>query len=326
MLRNENISNVLQPWAQEAWNAAVHSAWIADEVAMQGDIADWAMLAEADKQVISGLLRGFTIIEAKVRDYWATVAELFQDVHISAMSAVFSAQETVHQHAYSYLEQTLGLDTYEAFLRDETANAKLSNFARTNNLANDLATFSGAGEFVSLFSSFMLLLSYCKGGEFKGLRQILSWSTRDELAHSLSAIKLFKLYCQSSPAEKPNQQWIADMLETAKQNELAFVANAFAEADAINGLTLQDIELFINHRCNEAATLLGYDIIYKEAKTQPWFDLLTSSNNSSHNDFFAGSRNGSAYSAKLSQDFSLGLAGFASTLRAPQCNLSGQCL
>lgn len=323
--RNENLASPDYSWAIDAWTDIASSPWIHTEISMRGDISDWNSLSEEHRKCIGSILKTFTIAEQRIGCYWRNLADAFPKADLAAMCTAFSFNETIHAAGYAYLSATLGLDEYAAFKQCEISQKKLSLLVNSSNLAESLATFSGAGEYVSLFASFLLLMSYCKEGQFKGLRQILSYSIREEQIHAKAAAKLFKEYSKEQSAPKPSKQWIAEMLETAKQNELAFIANAFAGRESINSLTLQDIELFINHRCNEAAAMLGYDRIYKEAKTQPWFDLAISLNNSAHTDFFVGARSSSGYSAKLSQDFGLGLANFASSLQAPQCDLSGQC-
>lgn len=321
--QNKNIAKVQFPWAEDYWTKAALNPWHAAEVPLNGDIADWKALPEQDKKIIAGLLRGFTIIEGNIRDYWQDLAFLADDVHLANMCIAYANQETIHQHAYSYLEQSLGLDTYEAFVQDETAQAKLAHFAYSNDTAKNLALFSGAGECVSLFASFLLLMSYCKEGKFSGLRQILSWSIRDESVHAESAACIFKTYIESN--EKPAIAWLKGSLESARQNELAFIANAFNGANKVAGLALQDIDAFIKYRCNLACSLLGYDTIYEDAQNQEWFDLLTGKGNTTHSDFFSGGRNGSGYTAKLSQDFKQGLLDFVSSKSAPACDLSGFC-
>lgn len=179
----------LRPYAYPEFDlihtAAIQSPWSHLEAVMAGDISDWGRITEQERKVIAGILRGFTLMEMGIGCYWRdVVAKCFPHPEIINMATTFSHMETIHAKAYDHLEATLGMDTYEEFKLDPVACQKLNgiinNINSTKNLALSLAIASGAAEGVSLFSSFAVLLSFAKRGQFKGMTQILSWSTLDE--------------------------------------------------------------------------------------------------------------------------------------------------
>ena len=160
---------------------------------MSTDVTDWQEATEEEKAVIGGILRGFTQLELHVACYWGDVVTKYFPKHeIHAMARAFSCSEAVHAAAYSHLSDTLGLDEFEAFLGDPTARAKIDYFVNTVDPIVSLGVFSGAGEGVSLFSSFAALLSFNLDGRFKGLSQIISWSALDEQQHSDGGCALFR--------------------------------------------------------------------------------------------------------------------------------------
>ena len=54
-----------------------------------------------------------------VSDYWTTmVTKWFPKHEIQQMAMMFGSQETIHATAYSYLNETLGLEDFEAFLHE----------------------------------------------------------------------------------------------------------------------------------------------------------------------------------------------------------------
>lgn len=287
------------PACYEAWEKSVQSPWFHGEVDMTADIQDWASLDETDRQIIAGILRGFTIIEQRIGCYWRdTVAAKFHKPEIQAMAVVFSAQETVHAYAYNHLESSLGLDTYEAFLQDDTAQAKLALYEQSNNLSVSLASFSGGGEAISLFGSFAILLSYCKTGKLKGLKQILSWSVRDEQQHSDMGCYLYSQLPEHMQIPGP---FIANILLESIEAELAFIANANLPEAQVSA-----IELFLHKRATNVMQKLGYkpskDYFMAGYDTiGEWFYPLVQT--STLHDFFTSPKNGSAYAGKLKQNF-----------------------
>ena len=294
------------PQFAEAHNAVMHSPWSPYEVAMSADVADWHNISEAERSTIAGILMGFTLQEAGIGCYWRNiVANTFAKPEIINMATAFSAQEAIHARAYAHLEDTLGLNTYDAFKQDAQAIAKLEPFFEPKaNLATSLAIFSGAGEGVSLYASFAILLSFAKLGKFKGMQQILSWSVLDEELHSKMGIELYKLLIAEYPEEKLNMQDIYDAFELIVKNEQCFIYQAFSNGD-LPSITLEQAQDFVYYRANKKLMELGLQPIYTLSGAyltiKQFFDTMILGK--TMNDFFSQSRNGSSYSAILTQDF-----------------------
>ena len=78
---------------------------------------------------------------------------------------MFGSQETIHAVAYSYLNETLGLEDYEAFLHEPTTMQRFDNLVATTSsdtrsIGKSLAIFSAFAEGVSLYSAFAVLYSF----------------------------------------------------------------------------------------------------------------------------------------------------------------------
>ena len=48
------------------------------------------------------------------------------------MAMMFGSQETIHAVAYSYLNETLGLENFEAFLHEPATAARFDNLVSYN--------------------------------------------------------------------------------------------------------------------------------------------------------------------------------------------------
>ena len=173
------------PEFYEYYEKAVASVWRHQEVAMESDLRDWQFNSTPEERnVIAGILKGFVSAELGIGCYWADkVCSIFPKPEIQSMARAFSFFETIHAGAYSYLNDILGLDEYDEFINDEVARRKVETFFDSYTDKVSLGVFSGAGEGVSLFSSFSVLLSFNKDGRYKGLSQIISWSAIDEQIH-----------------------------------------------------------------------------------------------------------------------------------------------
>ena len=273
---------------------------------MSTDVTDWQEASKEEKAVIGGILRGFTQLELHVSCYWGDVVTSYFPKHeIHAMARAFSCSEAVHAAAYSHLSDTLGLDEFEAFLGDSTARAKIDYFVNQVDPIVSLGVFSGAGEGVSLFSSFAALLSFNLDGRFKGLSQIISWSALDEQQHSDGGCALFRHLDTEGMVSDEQKRQIVEGFEAVLANEDYFLDKIF------NGYTLScidrdDLWHYLRYRSNDRLSELhiGHRFDYNKEKAdriRKWFEPILKGQVS--NDFFAHSKEGSMYVAKPEQNF-----------------------
>lgn len=168
--------------AWDYYKVVEQTYWRPELVPMSKDVQDFNLrISSREREAIAGILKGFTILECYIGDYWMDRVTKIIPLHeVKAGCYANALMEVVHSDAYSHLNDSLGLSDYEAFLSDAVIREKIDFFINHPNDRVSLAVFSGAGEGVSLFSSFAILLSFGKDGKFKGLSDIISWSIRDE--------------------------------------------------------------------------------------------------------------------------------------------------
>lgn len=284
--------------AYKYWELQQQSHWLHSEIAMASDINDWKVnLNDSERNVIGNILKGFTQSEIFIQEYWSQmVAKWFKKPEIQMMAASFSSMESIHAVAYAYLNQSLGLEDFDAFLHEPTAKAKIDRLITTKGktkeeIAKSLAIFSAFNEGVNLFSSFAVLLNFSRFNKMKGLGQIIAFSIKDESLHSESGCWLFRTLISEFP-----DIWNDDLKKTIYQAardtidlEDSFIDKAF-ELGPIEGLEPKDLKAFIRHRANTKLEDLGLKKNYKNVdkgalKRMEWFDVLSSG--VSHSDFFA---------------------------------------
>lgn len=298
--------------------------WLHDKTPMNADIQDWNLnLSEEEKKVIAGILKMFTQSEVVVGDYWSKVGEWFPLPEVNQMTKTFSYFEVIHQNAYALLNDTLGFTDYQAFLQDEAAMNKLELLAnkmdtsfseleryvikecynnkqelpgqiknKIRDVAMSLGIFSAFTEGVILFSSFAVLLSFQMQNKMKGVGQIVSYSIRDEMTHSLGGIYLFNLLCKEYPWLRESIE--NEMFEAYEQTvrlEHAFIDSVFENISEIPTLAKDDLKEFITNQANQKIVELGYSdrkcfTVNKTAVDKlEWFWYLSSARE--FGDFFA---------------------------------------
>lgn len=284
--------------AYKYWELQQQSHWLHTEIAMSSDINDWKLnLSESEKNVVGQILKGFTQSEVFIQEYWSQmVAKWFKKPEIQMMSAAFASMESVHAVSYAYLNDSLGLSDFAAFLHEPTAKAKIDRLMETkgktkSEIARSLAIFSAFNEGVNLFSSFAVLLNFSRFNKMKGLGQIIAFSIKDESLHSEAGCWLFRTMISEYP-EIWTDELKKDIYEAARETvklEDAFIDKAF-ELGPIEGLDPTDLKAFIRHRTNTKLQDLGLKMNYKNIDKEAlermgWFDVLSAG--VSHADFFA---------------------------------------
>ena len=283
----------------EGWLKQAQAFWLHTEISMSGDVKDWnEKLTKEEKNLVGNILLGFAQTECAVSDYWTQkVVGWFPKHEIQQMAMMFGSQETIHAVAYSYLNETLGLEDFEAFLQDEATMQRFENLVSYEGndrlgIARSLAVFSAFAEGVSLYSAFAVLYSFQLRNLLKGVGQQMKWSVRDESLHSRMGCQLFRHMCEEDPSLlndcKPEVLNAAEAILKAEEN---YIDKMFELGD-IENLKAYDLKQFIRKRLNEKIIELGYrdsgehfEFDKKAASNLDWFYHLTGG--LTHTDFFA---------------------------------------
>ena len=283
----------------EGWLKQAQAFWLHTEIPMSGDVKDWnENMTKEEKHLVGNILLGFAQTECAVSDYWTQkVVGWFPKHEIQQMAMMFGSQETIHAVAYSYLNETLKLEDYEAFLHEPATADRFDNLVAydgnsTVGIGTSLAIFSAFAEGVSLYSAFAVLYSFQLRNLLKGIGQQMKWSVRDESLHSRMGCKLFRDMCSEDGDLLENCR--EDIIVAAKAMidlEQNYIDKMFEKGD-IEGIKAYDLKQFIKKRTNEKLVELGYVDLgnyfaydSKAAANLDWFYHLTGG--VTHTDFFA---------------------------------------
>ena len=283
----------------EGWLPQAQAFWLHTEIPMSGDVKDWnEKLTESEKSLVGNILLGFAQTECAVSDYWTQkVVRWFPKHEIQQMAMMFGSQETIHAVAYSYLNETLGLEDFEAFLHEPATAERFENLVSYDGIhpvgiATSLALFSAFAEGVSLYSAFAVLYSFQLRNLLKGIGQQMKWSVSDESLHSKMGCRLFRHMCEEMPSLKEHVK--KDVLDAASlmlELEEKYIDKMFEQGD-IENLKAKDLKNFIRKRINEKIVELGYndhanyfEFDSDSASELDWFYHLTGG--VTHTDFFA---------------------------------------
>jgi len=286
-----------QPWMFDYYVQQNQMHWFPEDVPLHNDVKDWQELNDSEKNLLTQIFRLFTQSDVDVGSgYIDKYMRIFKKPEARMMMASFANMESIHQHAYSLLLDTVGMPEveYKAFAEYEAMADKHEYINKIKVTAKDkesiakaLAVYSGFTEGLQLFSSFAILLNFPRFGKMKGMGQIITYSIRDESLHVEAMTKLFREFIKENidlwtdDLKKQIYQACRDMVELEDQ----FLNLVFKQGD-IEGLTQDDMNKYIRYIADRRLLQLGLKPNYKVSKNPlTWLDDVLGVE---HQNFFEG--------------------------------------
>jgi len=271
--------------------------WLPEDVPLHNDVKDWQDMEDSEKNLLTQIFRLFTQSDVDVASgYVDNFMRVFKKPEARMMMCSFANMESIHQHAYSLLLDTVGMPEteYRAFAEYEAMSNKheyLSNttmqVTKKESIAKNLAIYSAFTEGLQLFSSFAILLNFPRFGKMKGMGQIVTYSIRDESLHVEAMTKLFREFIQENidlwtdDLKKEIYQVCRDMVKLEEK----FLDLVFQMGD-IQGLSKKDMYQYIRYIADRRLLQLGLKPNFG-VKDNPltWLDEVLSVE---HQNFFEG--------------------------------------
>ena len=285
------------PWMFDYYVQQNQMHWFPEDVPLHTDVKDWAELEDYEKNLLTQIFRLFTQSDVDVGSgYVDKYMRVFKKPEARMMMAAFTNMESIHQHAYSLLLDTVGMPEaeYKSFSEYEEMLKKheyINNFKVTvsnkQSIAKALAVYSAFTEGLQLFSSFVILLNFPRFGRMKGMGQIITYSIRDESLHVEAMTQLFREFMHENidlwddKLKKEIYQTCRDMVHL----EDKFLDLVFEMGD-IQGLTKKEMYEYIRYIADRRLLQLGLKPNYG-VKHNPlsWLDDVLGVE---HQNFFEG--------------------------------------
>ena len=271
--------------------------WLPESVPLHTDIKDWQELSDSEKNLLTQIFRLFTQSDVDVgAGYVDKFMPIFKKPEARMMMGAFVNMESIHQHAYSLLLDTVGMPEteYKAFSEyEEMANKHdyIKDFKPTRKnkqaIAKTLAVYSAFTEGLQLFSSFAILLNFPRFGKMKGMGQIVTYSIRDESLHVEAMTKLFRDFIKENLdiwTDKFKKELYAICRKMVKLED-KFLDLVFAMGN-IEGLTKKDMYAYNRYIADRRLLQLGLKTNFDQ-RDNPlgWLDEIIGVE---HQNFFEG--------------------------------------
>ena len=285
------------PWMFDYYSQQNQMHWFPEDVPLHNDVKDWQDLGEAEKNLLTQIFRLFTQSDVDVSlGYVDRYMKIFKKPEARMMMGAFNNMESIHQHAYSLLLDTVGMPEveYKAFAeyeamadKHEYVDAVRVTKGDKRSIAKALAIYSGFTEGLQLFSSFIILLNFPRFGKMKGMGQIITYSIRDESLHVEAMTKLFREFIQEN-LDIWTDDFKAEIYQACREMvdlEDRFLDLVFEQGDIV-GLTKKEMRKYIRYIADRRLLQLGLKPNYN-VKDNPlnWLDDVLGVE---HQNFFEG--------------------------------------
>lgn len=293
------------PKAYEFYTVHNQLHWTKDEINLGKDVQDWNIkLDEKTKNLVTYILRLFTQADVLVGAGYDVLLRIFKPTEIQMMLRNFADRENIHIDAYSDFTDTIGFreEFYQEFLEYEEMrdkmkyvhNARVRGFHEYLEDAGDqeeaerlfhkdtakmLAIYGGLTEGTMLFSSFAILMNLSRQGIMPGLKDIVTWSIRDENLHCEGNSWLFRQFIKEHRYIWTDElkKEIYDSARAIVDLEEKFIDLAFDNGD-IEGLTKKEMKQYIRYICDRRLIELSLKPNFGEKYNPlPWMEEILNS-------------------------------------------------
>src|SRR3989344_4969456 len=282
-------------------DAIRHSYWLHTEFNFSKDIQDFKVkVSEKEKNAIKNATMAIAQIEVSVKLFWGDLYKKLPKPEIGAVGYTFAESEVRHMDAYAHLLKILSLENEFEKIKDIPALANRVNYldmaksqalsADNREFAKSLLLFSLFVEHVSLFSQFLIVMSFNKYRNlFKGVSNAIEATSKEEQIHGLFGIDVINIIKGEHP-EWFDGSYCESVIHSCRE---AFAAEArvvdwIFEAGELDFLPKGVVKEFIKQRLNNSLMSIGlermFDIDRRLLASTEWFDdeIIATK----HGDFF----------------------------------------
>ncbi|MFD2176042.1 ribonucleotide-diphosphate reductase subunit beta [Veronia pacifica] len=270
-------------------DAIRHSYWVHTEFNFTSDIQDFkSSLSVEEKEAIKRTMLAISQIEVAVKTFWGNIYSKMPKPEIGAVGATFSESEVRHSDAYSHLLEILGLNNEFEALKDNPVIMKrvryldmaLKNANSDDNrdYAESILLFALFIEHVSLFSQFLIIMSFNKHRSLlKGISNVVEATSKEEQIHGNFGVDLIKQIKRENPSwfDETHAKTVSSLCRQAMEAESEVIDWIFEHGE-LSFLPKDQIREFIKQRFNQSLSNIDiapvFEIDESLLEKTEWFD------------------------------------------------------
>lgn len=285
----KNLKPYEYPELEKYKEAIQHSYWLHTEYNYTSDIQDYKInVKDHERTAIKNSMLAIAQIEVDVKEFWGDLYKRLPKPELANVGHTFAESEVRHSDAYAHLLELLGLnnefekiDEIPALRNRINYLRKHNEYARTGNdrdYAIAILLFSAFVEHISLFSQFLIIMSFNKYSNlFSGISNAIEATSKEEQLHGEFGVELINTIREEKPKwfDESMANDIYNLVKEAYKSEHEVLDWIFEDGE-LEFMPRYTVEEFIKNRLNNSLEAIGLERIFnvdeKEVEKTDWFD------------------------------------------------------
>ncbi len=298
----KNLKPYEYPELESYKEAIQHSYWLHTEYNYTSDIQDYKINVKPhERTAIRNAMLAISQVEVSVKTFWAKLYDRLPKPELANVGMTFAESEVRHSDAYSHLLELLGLNEIFEEIEEIPAlnrrvdylnsHIKYSESGDDRDYAISVLLFSAFIEHISLFSQFLIIMSFNKHKNlFSGISNVIEATSKEEQLHGEFGVDLINTIKEENPEwfDETMAEEIYDLVKEAYESEKDVLAWIYEDGE-IDFMPEYTVQEFIKNRLNNSLEAIGLERIFEtddeEVEKTLWFDEEIVS--TKHVDFFA---------------------------------------
>ena len=294
------LNKIKYQWAYKLWDIMLNNTWFPKEVDMTGDVRDYKMLSDAEKNAYDKALSQLIFMDSlQTNNLIDNVNPYITSPEINLILVRQAFEEALHAQSYAVMVDSISTNTdeiYEMWRQDRRLKHKNDNIAKVyEDLAKNptdegivKAMFANQIlEGIYFYSGFTFFYTLARSGKMLGSAQMIRFIQRDEITHLL----IFQNMINSTRKERPElftDSLIEEVYEMFRQAvDLEVTWGQYITEGQLLGLTDEIIDQYIKYLADQRLTAVGLKKLYNASHPIKWVDNFSKFNDQKTN-FFEG--------------------------------------
>ena len=294
------LNDIKYQWAYNLWDLMLNNTWFPKEVDMTGDVRDYKLLTEAEKNAYDKALSQLIFMDSlQTNNLIDNVNPYITSPEINLILVRQAFEEALHSQSYAVMVDSISQNTeeiYDMWRQDAQLKNKNDNIAKVyeelaeNPTDENIVKAMFANQILEgiyFYSGFTFFYTLARSGKMLGSAQMIRFIQRDEITHLL----IFQNMINATKRERPDlftPELIDDVYEMfEKAVDLEITWGQYITEGQILGLTNEIIDSYIKYLADQRLHAVGLKKLYNAEHPIKWVDSFSKFNDQKTN-FFEG--------------------------------------
>jgi len=294
------LNDIKYQWAYNLWDLMLNNTWFPKEVDMTGDVRDYKLLTEAEKNAYDKALSQLIFMDSlQTNNLIDNVNPYITSPEINLILVRQAFEEALHSQSYAVMVDSISQNTeeiYDMWRQDAQLKNKNDNIAKVyeelaaNPTDENIVKAMFANQILEgiyFYSGFTFFYTLARSGKMLGSAQMIRFIQRDEITHLL----IFQNMINATKRERPDlftPELIDDVYEMfEKAVDLEITWGQYITEGQILGLTNEIIDSYIKYLADQRLHAVGLKKLYNAEHPIKWVDTFSQFNDQKTN-FFEG--------------------------------------